>query len=106
MGCIDPRTTRARIALQTYLVYPCASFATAPANYRQPGLSAVFRRGVRVVEGARLESVYTVIPYRGFESLSLRHIKQKAPIGSLLFYPEQGSFGENPSVRQNRRERF
>ena len=31
------------------------------------------RRGGRVVEGARLESVYTVTPYRGFESLSLRH---------------------------------
>ena len=29
-------------------------------------------RGGRVVEGARLESVYTVTPYRGFESLSLR----------------------------------
>ena len=26
-----------------------------------------------MVEGARLESVYTVTPYRGFESLSLRH---------------------------------
>ena len=32
------------------------------------------RRGVRVVEGARLESVYTPKAYRGFESLSLRHI--------------------------------
>ena len=32
------------------------------------------RRGGRAVEGARLEIVYTVIPYRGFESLSLRHI--------------------------------
>ena len=30
-------------------------------------------RGVRVAEGARLESVYTLIAYRGFESLSLRH---------------------------------
>ena len=30
------------------------------------------RRDGRVVEGARLESVYTVT-YRGFESLSLRH---------------------------------
>ena len=59
-----------------------------------------------MVEGARLESVYTVIPYRGFESLSLRHIKQKAPNGSLLFYQEQGGFDENPLVRQNRRERF
>jgi hypothetical protein len=99
---------RTRIALQAHLVYPCASFATAPPS-KQPGkhgLSAVFRRGVRVVEGARLESVYTVTPYRGFESLSLRHIKQKAPIGSLLFYMARGGFGENPSVRQNRRERF
>ena len=30
------------------------------------------RRGVRVVEGARLESVYRSKAYRGFESLSLR----------------------------------
>ncbi len=29
-------------------------------------------RGVRAVEGARLESVYTPKVYRGFESLSLR----------------------------------
>ena len=29
-------------------------------------------RGGRVVEGARLESVYTPQGYRGFESLSLR----------------------------------
>ena len=32
------------------------------------------RRGVRVVEGARLESVYTLIAYRGFESLPLRQV--------------------------------
>ena len=32
------------------------------------------RRGGRAVEGARLESVYTVTPYRGFESLPLRQI--------------------------------
>jgi hypothetical protein len=31
-----------------------------------------FWRSVRVVEGARLESVYTLIAYRGFESLLLR----------------------------------
>ncbi len=31
------------------------------------------RRGGRVVEGARLESVCRLIPYRGFESLPLRH---------------------------------
>jgi hypothetical protein len=30
------------------------------------------RRGGRVVEGARLESVYTSQGYRGFESRSLR----------------------------------
>ena len=35
---------------------------------------AFFRRGVRVAEGARLESVYALIAYRGFESLSLRHL--------------------------------
>src|SRR5437764_6005380 len=32
------------------------------------------RSGGRVVEGARLESEYTAKPYRGFESLPLRHI--------------------------------
>ena len=31
------------------------------------------RRGGRAVEGARLESVYTGFPYRGFESHPLRH---------------------------------
>jgi hypothetical protein len=31
------------------------------------------RRGGRAVEGARLELVYTATPYRGFESLPLRH---------------------------------
>src|SRR5688572_15573051 len=31
------------------------------------------RSGGRVVEGARLESEYTAKPYRGFESLPLRH---------------------------------
>ncbi len=35
---------------------------------------AEFRRDGRVVEGARLESVYTSQGYRGFESLSLRKI--------------------------------
>jgi hypothetical protein len=31
----------------------------------------ILQRGVRVVEGARLESVYTPKGYRGFESLPL-----------------------------------
>ncbi len=33
---------------------------------------AIEGRGGRVAEGARLESVYTLTGYRGFESLSLR----------------------------------
>ena len=37
-----------------------------------------------MVEGARLESVYTAT-YRGFESLTLRHIK-KAPKGAFLIW--------------------
>ncbi len=37
-------------------------------------------RGVRVVEGARLESVYTPKVYRGFESLSLRQSHQKLAV--------------------------
>ena len=41
-------------------------------NETKYSMKLEFRRGGRVVEGARLESVYTVIPYRGFESLSLR----------------------------------
>ena len=38
-----------------------------------PRLPAHVRSGGRVVEGARLESEYTAKPYRGFESLPLRH---------------------------------
>ncbi len=37
-----------------------------------------------MVEGARLESEYTAKPYRGFESLRLRHIAVQAC--SLKFY--------------------
>ena len=38
-----------------------------------------------MVEGARLESVYTLIAYRGFESLSLRQ-KLKAPLRGFFIY--------------------
>ena len=38
-----------------------------------------------MAEGARLESVYTFIAYRGFESLSLRQIK-KAPFGAFFIW--------------------
>ena len=47
-----------------------------------------FRRGVRAVEGARLESVCTSKAYRGFESLPLRQsVSSKRPI---LRYMEKG----------------
>ncbi len=35
-----------------------------------------------MVEGARLESVYTLITYRGFESLSHRHLTEAPPQNS------------------------
>ena len=37
-----------------------------------------------MVEGARLESVYTVTPYRGFESLSLRQSIKSPMIGAFF----------------------
>ena len=37
-----------------------------------PPVDNQIRRSVRVAEGARLESVYTLTAYRGFESLLLR----------------------------------
>ena len=36
-------------------------------------IECYFERGGRVVEGARLESVYTPQGYRGFESLPLQN---------------------------------
>ncbi len=44
------------------------------------------RRSVRVAEGARLESVYTLTAYRGFESLLLRQTIKKATRQGGLFY--------------------
>src|SRR3546814_2864138 len=48
---------------------PRLPIASPPARRRVPAM----RSGGRVVEGARLESEYTAKPYRGFESLPLRH---------------------------------
>jgi hypothetical protein len=45
-----------------------------------------------VAEGARLESVYTLTAYRGFESLSLRQIKSPSQDGFFI----GGREGENP----------
>jgi hypothetical protein len=47
---------------------------------KQLSLPSQKRRVVRVVEGARLESVYTSKGYRGFESLTLR----KENLSSML----------------------
>jgi len=43
-----------------------------PESVRDSGSVTRRRRGGRVVEGARLESVYTPKAYRGFESRPLR----------------------------------
>ena len=37
-----------------------------------------------MAEGARLESVYALIAYRGFESLLLRHPIKRAPKGAFF----------------------
>src|SRR5690606_6108263 len=45
------------------------------------------RTGGRVVEGARLESVYTFIAYRGFESPSVRQeLKSPLKIKGLFYF--------------------
>ena len=53
----------------------------------------ISRRGVRAVEGARLESVY-IERYRGFESLPLRHTK-KGPHGPFFVW-RRGRFDSVP----------
>ena len=57
-----------------------------------------------MVECARLESVYTFIAYRGFESLSLRHIHKKTGPNGLFFYGCGAEVGLEPIVRQYRQE--
>ena len=52
-----------------------------------------------MVEGARLESVYTAT-YRGFESLLLRHKPKRVPNGTLFGLWETAVW-MNPSVRPN-----
>ena len=49
-----------------------------------------------MVEGARLESVYTSKGYRGFESLSLRNLKYRTRYcsGFSSFYIDWGAKGE------------
>ena len=51
----------------------------------------LIERGVRVVEGARLESVYTPKVYRGFESLPLCKTRKSAYFKELfLVYSNRG----------------
>ena len=54
---------------------------------------------VELVEGAALEMLYTLIAYRGFESLSVRHLgvtkkmtPQKSPIRRAFLLPERRKF--------------
>ena len=55
---------------------PCeANISELEARLPEKGM----RSSGRVVEGARLESVYTATPYRGFESLLLRHLVLAIP---------------------------
>src|SRR5690606_16482633 len=58
------------------------------------------RSGGRVVEGARLESVYTATPYRGFESLPLRHLPR--PGLSIAGHLRGIAERERPSERAQR----
>jgi len=52
------------------------------------------RTGGRAVEGARLESVYTFIAYRGFESPSVRqNYFELIPIRSNNLQPVRGLLG-------------
>ena len=41
-----------------------------------------------MAEGAPLLRAYTLIAYRGFESLTLRHKKKDRPLGGLFFMAE------------------
>ena len=54
-----------------------------------------------MVEGARLESVYTLIAYRGFESLSLRHLKKIIFINNLHYtILRLGQYGDSNALIQ------
>ncbi len=59
------------------------------------------RRGGRVVEGARLESVYTET-YRGFESLLLRQKLKEGPVGPFFDFEGVGGV-DNPVKVANTR---
>ena len=51
--------------LQTKGVWPAGFLCAGACKAKQHKLNSEFRRGVRVVEGARLESVYTLTRIEG-----------------------------------------
>ncbi len=57
-----------------------SSIRLAVSWVRIPFPPCLFWRGGRVVEGARLEIVYTPKGYRGFESHPLRFVKNSSQV--------------------------
>ena len=55
-------------------------------RFKRKASDEVMRRGARVVEEARLESVYTPKAYHGFESRSLRKEKMKKQLKTIYNY--------------------
>ena len=51
-----------------------------------------------MVESAPLLREYTLIAYRGFESLSLRQIQKRVPSGALFCIWLSGRLDENPGA--------
>ena len=73
LGCQNKH--RSRIARFNF----CEGIAIMPprilgANFKFHKTKNFYWRGGRAAEGAPLLRVYRLIPYRGFESLSLRHM--------------------------------
>ena len=68
-----------------------------------PSKAGYSRRGVRAVEGARLESVYGFIAHRGFESLSLRQLNIKILYKSIIYvgYVAASSFGTRIATQKS-----
>ena len=82
MGPIGPGS-REQAAADLTFVYglsgPRTRTLVLQKHARKIMLQSSSWRGVRAVEGARLESVCTSKAYPGFESLSLRHIYLFSP---------------------------
>ena len=57
-----------------------------------------------MAEGARLESVYTLTAYRGFESLSLRQIQNNRPCGGFFVCEGESGFDEKPKGSTKRQD--